>query len=399
MFFRARLFCRRIHRLLKILYKVVYNTDDGNTCRGMFLFPEREKGGGQLQEILSFLAAGVWREIIIAFAIFLVFILARSIFTQYLFKFIIKMTQKAKKEFDIKILLGLETPLRVLFIVLGIFFALKFLSLSASLDYLIVKTFRVAIIVILTWGAYNLTDTYLFAAIGRKLEFEVDKILISLLSKILRAILIVLAISIIAEEWGYNVSGFVAGLGLGGLAIALAAQDALGNIFGGIVIIMDKPFSLGDWISSPSVEGFVEDISFRSTKVRTFANALVTVPNSTLAGESITNWARMEKRRISFNLKIKNDTPVDRLQNCLEKSRTMLKNHPGVHKDTIFVVFDQFSEGRLELFFYFFTITTNWGEYLGIKEDINFKIMAILEEEGVPLAFPGKSIYLQNDPG
>ena len=352
-----------------------------------------------MQEILSFLAAGVWREIIIAFAIFLVFILARSIFTQYLFKFIIKMTQKAKKEFDIKILLGLETPLRVLFIVLGIFFALKFLSLSASLDYLIVKTFRVAIIVILTWGAYNLTDTYLFAAIGRKLEFEVDKILISLLSKILRAILIVLAISIIAEEWGYNVSGFVAGLGLGGLAIALAAQDALGNIFGGIVIIMDKPFSLGDWISSPSVEGFVEDISFRSTKVRTFANALVTVPNSTLAGESITNWARMEKRRISFNLKIKNDTPVDRLQNCLEKSRTMLKNHPGVHKDTIFVVFDQFSEGRLELFFYFFTITTNWGEYLGIKEDINFKIMAILEEEGVPLAFPGKSIYLQNDPG
>lgn len=352
-----------------------------------------------MQEILSFLAAGVWKEIAIAFAIFLVFILARRFFTQYLFKFILRIARRTKTELDTKILLGLENPLRALFVVLGIFFALKFLSLSASLDFLIVKTFRVTIIVLLTWGIYNLTDTYLFAAIGQKLEFEIDKILVSLLSKILRVILIVLAISIIAEEWGYNVSGFVAGLGLGGLAIALAAQDALGNIFGGVVIIMDKPFSLGDWIASPSVEGFVEDISFRSTKVRTFANALVTVPNSTLAGEPITNWTRMEKRRISFSLRIKNDTPTEKLKNCLEKSRAMLENHPGVHKDTIFAVFDQFHEGRLELLFYFFTITTNWGEYLKIKEDVNFKIMAILEEEEVSLAYPGKDIYFQGGPG
>ena len=207
-------------------------------------------------------------------------------------------------------------------------------------------------------------------------------------------IIIVLA-RVIAEEWGYNVSGFIAGLGLGG-ATSLAAKD-ISNIFGGVVIIMDKPFSIGERISSPSVDGVVEDISFRSTKVRTLTDALVTVPNSTLANEPVTNWARMEKRRVSFSLGIKNDTPAEKLKICLEKIRAMLEDHPAVHKDTIFAVFDQFNEGRLEIFIYFFTITPNWGEFLKIKEDVNFKIMAVLEEEGVSLAFPGRSVYLQND--
>lgn len=350
-----------------------------------------------MSEIFAYLAAGVWKKIAIAFLVFLFFILARSIFTKYLFKIFLRITKKTKIELDTKILLGLEGPLRISFVVLGVYFALRFLPLSTALNLLILKTFRIALIVLLTWGIYNLTDTYLFAAVGRKMDFEIDRIFVSLLSKTLRVILILLAISIIAEEWGYNVSGFVAGLGLGGLAIALAAQDALGNIFGGIVIIMDKPFSIGDWISSPSVEGFVEDITFRSTKVRTFTNALVTVPNSTLAGESIINWARMEKRRISFKIGIKNDTPPEKMKRCLEKNRAMLENHPGVHKDAVFAVFDQFNEGQLDFLFYFFTIETSWGEFLKVKEDVNFKILAILEEEGVQLAFPGRNVYLQSD--
>ena len=118
---------------------------------------------------------------------------------------------------------------------------------------------------------------------------------------------------------------------------------------------------------------------------------------STLANEPVTNWARMERRRVSFSLGINNETPTEKLKICLEKIRTMLENHPAVHKDTIFAVFDQFNEGRLEIFFYFFTITPNWGEFLKIKEDVNFKIMAILEEEEVSLAFPSRSVYLQND--
>ena len=125
---------------------------------------------------------------------------------------------------------------------------------------------------------------------------------IPLLSKALRFVIIAIAITVILQEFDYEVSGFVAGLGLGGLAISLAAKEALANMLGGIVIITEKPFVIGDWIFTPSIEGTVVEITFRSTKVRTFADALVTMPNDTLVNEPITNWSRMEKRRHTFNL-------------------------------------------------------------------------------------------------
>ncbi|NLJ56213.1 MAG: mechanosensitive ion channel [Firmicutes bacterium] len=346
--------------------------------------------------ILSFLAAGVWRNILIALLFFLAFVLAGNVITKYILKIALKMFTKKETEPDLHVLRALEPPLRFLFITLGIYLSLKFLPLSAALNVTVLKLFRMAIIVILAWVFYNLAGARLFVATSRSFDLEIDDILIPFLSKFTRVVIIVLAASIIAEEWGYNVSSFVAGLGLGGLAVALAAQDALGNIFGGIVIIMDKPFSIGERITTPSVDGTVEDISFRSTKVRTLTNAVVTVPNSTLANEPITNWAKMEKRRITFNLGINSEAPLEKFKNCLEKIRTMLENHPGIHKDTIHAVFDQFNEGRLEILFYFFTTTTDWGEYLKIKEEVNFNTLVILEEEGLSLAFPGRSIYLQN---
>lgn len=345
--------------------------------------------------LLRKLSALDWMELATAAAIFLLFLLIRKIFVKYAFKVILSFSRKAKLNFDEKLLLNFERPLRTFFILLGIYFALISLPLTAYQYMLLLKFFRAALIAFVAWGLYNLTGPSLFDGLGRKLNFELDKILIPFLTKVLRFVIIALAISIIAQEWGYNVSGFVAGLGLGGLAVALAAKDALGNIFGGIVIITEKPFSIGDWILTPSVEGTVEDITFRSTKVRTFADALVTVPNATLANEPITNWSKMGKRRVTFHLGVTYSTPVEKLKRCVEQIREMLKAHPGVHKETIFVNFDQFNESSLDIYIYFFTVTTNRAEYLQVKEDINFKIMEILEKEGVSIAFPSRSIYLE----
>lgn len=186
--------------------------------------------------------------------------------------------------------------------------------------------------------------------------------------------------------------------GLGGLAFALAAQDSLSNLFGGMVIIVDKPFTVGDWISTPSVEGIVEDITFRSTKVRTFAQAIVTVPNSKLANEPITNWAAMGKRQITFHLKVAYSTPRAKLEKCVERIKTTLIEHPDVHKQTIFVVFDRYNDSSLDIFLYFFTITTVWQEFLMVKQDINFKIMRILEEEGVSMGLPTTNVHLESRP-
>ncbi len=339
-----------------------------------------------------------WREIGIAVGIFFVFLLLRKIFAKYFFNLILKFSHKTKTSLDDKILLAFKKPLQFLFIIVGFYFALSYLDLTPAQDLLLLRFFRSFMLIFLAAGFYNLADgeSALFDEAKEKFGVEIDRILIPFLSTIMRFAIIVLIITIIAGEWGFDVNAFITGLGLGGLAFALAAKDTIGNIFGGIIIITDKPFSIGDWIYTPSVEGTVEDISFRSTRVRTFAQALVTVPNSTLANQPITNWTRMGKRRITFNLGVTYTTPRDKLIKCLENIRNMLKNHPAIHQETIFVRFDQFSESSLDIFLYFFTHTTKWDEYLEVREDVNLKIMEILENEGVSAAFPSRSIYFEN---
>src|SRR5690625_661254 len=183
--------------------------------------------------------------------------------------------------------------------------------------------------------------------------------LIPFLSRALQVIIIAISISVILQEFNYNIGGFITGLGLGGLAFSLAAQDALKNLFGGIVIITEKPFTIDDWILTPSVEGTVEDISFRSTKIRTFAQALVTVPNATLANEPITNWSKMGKRQITFNLSLTYDTPKEKIEHVVRQVEYLLKNHPEIHPETIFVNFDHYKENGIDIFLYFFTKTTD----------------------------------------
>ncbi|MDD2234494.1 MAG: mechanosensitive ion channel family protein [Desulfitobacteriaceae bacterium] len=339
----------------------------------------------------------VWYNILISLVIFTFFIIFRKIFSTYIFRIIIKIAKKTPSDIVENILLAFEKPLRVFFIVIGIYFALVFLPLDNNYNTLIIKFYRSILIILIGWGLYNLasTSSAFFVKITRRLEIELDRILLPFISKLLQVVVIVMIISVIASEWGYNVGGLVAGLGLGGLAFALAAQDTISNFFGGIVIITEKPFSINDWIKTPSVEGIIEDITFRSTKIRTFSQALVTVPNSTLANEPITNWTRMGKRQITFNLRLAYSTPRDKIKICVERISCLLKNHHEIDQEIIIVHFNEFNESSLDIILYFFTKTTVWLEYLCIREEINLEIMKILEQENVQIALPSRSIYLE----
>lgn len=339
---------------------------------------------------------GVWRDFITALVIFLLFLLARGIFTRFIFNTILRLCCKTKTDIDTKMLFAFQNPLKALIPVVGFYLSLLALPLPDGYYLLLFPIYRSIFVFFVAWGLYNLTSSDTFLEISEK--YYVDRILIDFFTKTLRVLVMVLASVMIIQTWGFNVEGFLAGLGLGGLAFALAAKDTVSNIFGGIMIIMDKPFSVGDWIEAPTVEGTVEEMTFRSTKVRTFAHALATIPNSVIANEPLTNWTRMGKRRITFNLGLTYTTPIEKIRICVEEIRTMLENHPELHQETIFVRFDKFSESSLDIFLYFFTKTTKWSEYLKVKEDVNFRIMEILEQEGVSVAFPSRSIYLENNP-
>ncbi len=334
-----------------------------------------------------------WVRPAAALLVIIIAFLARGIFTRIIFKLILRLTFKTGTHIDKAIVQAFENPVKTLILVVGLYLALGCLQPGPNVMEFALTLLRSIIIILIAWGLYKAVGGEVLEEVGEKLS--IDQIIIEFSAKVIRFVIIALTIAIIAQEWDYDVNGFIAGLGLGGLAFALAAKDTVANIFGGIVIMLDKPFDVGDWILTPSVEGTVEEMSFRSTKVRTFPNALVTVPNTVLANEAVTNWTRMNKRQITFNLGVTYTTPRAKLQTCVRRIKDMLQKHPAVHPDTIFVRFNSFGDNSLNIFLYFFTRTTVWAQYLEVREELNFKIMEILEEEGVSVAFPSRSLYFE----
>ena len=344
-----------------------------------------------------FLTYDFWRDLGISLGIFLLLLIFRKIFAKYVFNLLLKIGRKVPGEWISHIFRSFEKPIQWLFIIIGVYGAASYFPYFNESNRLYLDIMRSSIIIIISWGLYNMAaaSSVLFTNMKERYNLGIDDILIPFLSKAIRVIIVVISISIIAEEFDYNVSGFVAGLGLGGVAIAFAAKDALAHLLGGFVIITEKPFVIGDWIMTPSVDGTVEEITFRSTKIRTSAQAIVTLPNATIANEPITNWSKMGKRQIQFNLRISQDTPKDKIETVVSEIETIVKAHSGVHPETILVRFDKIQENGYDIFVYFFTKTTVWDEFLVVKQEVNFAIMDILEREGVAIALQSRKLYVE----
>lgn len=340
----------------------------------------------------------IWVDIGLALFIFTFFLLLRKLFTKYVFHIVLKLAKKSPTPFFTNCFLAFEKPLRCFFVFLGLYLAVMHLPIGHGYEEVIGKLYRTLIVVLITAGIYNLagSSSPLFEKMGERFRVEVDKIVIPIISKTLRFFIIAISFSIIAQEWEYDINGFIAGLGLGGLAIAFAAQEMIEDFFAGIIIMTEKPFSKGDWIKTKDVEGTVEEINFRSTKIRAFRQAQVTVPNSTLANTAILNWTKMGKRQITFHLDVSKTTTKKKLQTVIEKIGQMLKNHEDIHQETIFVHFDAIHHSSYVIFLYFFSKTTVYGEYLQVREDVNLHILDILQKEGVSVALPSRSIYIES---
>ncbi|WP_085993569.1 mechanosensitive ion channel family protein [Oceanobacillus senegalensis] len=335
----------------------------------------------------------------IAIGIFLLFILFRKLFAKYVFAIILRLARKTKIDFLSNLLLAFEKPVQWMFTLIGLYIAVRYYPYLNHANEGFESFMSASYIFLIAWGLVRLSSksSTLFRKINDKTDIKIDEILIPLLSRTLQFIIVAIALTVILQEFDYNIEGFIAGLGLGGLAISLAAKDALANFLGGIVIISEKPFTIGDWILTPSVEGTVEDITFRSTKIRTFADAVVSMPNAQLANEPITNWSKMGKRRITFNLALTYETPKEKIQSIVQRIENVLKTHEEIHQETIFVSFDNYNDSSLDILLYFFTKTTVWGEYLDVKEEINFKILDIVNEEGAEFARPARKLYVESD--
>ncbi|RRJ63456.1 mechanosensitive ion channel family protein [Paenibacillus oralis] len=337
-----------------------------------------------------------WADIGIAVLIVAFFALLNKVFVKYAFALLHRLFRASGRGELWKQVL--ERPFRSFFVVLGVYLGIKYLlprswELAIGLDPL----FRSTVIALAGWALYILSaqSSVLLEGISQKIRLDDSSMLIPFLSKVLRFVVIVLTIALIGTEWGFSISGLVAGMGLGSLAVALAAKDTLGNIIGGIVIILEKPFAKGDWILTPAAEGMVEDITFRSTKIRTFADAVITVPNAALADQPITNWSRMGKRRVSFTLGVALDSDRARLTSAISGIERLLRDNKQIDPGTIHVKFTDFNESSLGIFIYYFTKSTVWAEYLSARQEMNLALLQVLEEEGIKLAYPSHRVFLE----
>ncbi|MEQ8201308.1 MAG: mechanosensitive ion channel family protein [Syntrophomonadaceae bacterium] len=327
---------------------------------------------------------------VLIFAGFWVF---QVIFCRSIVPAILKLRARRGADTEAALIRVALKPVRALILLLGLYAALMYLPLAPHWDVLFSRIFRSVLIIILAWGVCAVVGANSSLTSGLQERYKLDSVLVVFFSRVLKFVFIALAVVLLANEWDYDVNGFIAGLGLGGLAFALAAKDALANIFGGIIIIMEKPFAIGDWVQTPSVEGTVEDISFRSTRFRTTPQALVTVPNSTLANQPITNWSKMGKRQVTFRLPVDYAGPRDRIETCITAIHAMLAAHDEVHPETILVSLDGINANGLEILVNFFTNTTDYPRYCQVKQDINFRILDILAASGLGLAAPGRQVY------
>ena len=336
----------------------------------------------------------------IALLIFFSSLLFRRIISKLLLKPLRKRSRQGKKEDNQnKILDVIEEPLKLSIVLFGLYFAIKWLPFK-NIDRFLELFVRSCLSFVVFWILYRLVEAFsnLFNLFSSKFGKELHSDIQNFLIKTLRVLIIAIGVMAILQEWGINVSAFVASLGLGGLAFALAAKDTIANLFGSLVIFSDRPFKVGDWIQTPVVEGIIEEIGIRSTKVRTFAQALVSVPNATVANTPITNWTRMGKRRINTRIGLTYATGVEQIQTIVEEITVMLKNHPDIHQETILVYFDEFQDSALSIFLYFFTKTTVWAEFLHVRQDVNLKIMRIVERNGAQFAFPSQTLYVESLP-
>ncbi|MGI5907812.1 MAG: mechanosensitive ion channel family protein [Christensenellales bacterium] len=211
----------------------------------------------------------------------------------------------------------------------------------------------------------------------------------------IRIVIVVVGVLMVLSRWVSDISGLIAGLGIGGLAIALAAQDTAANLFGSISIMLDKPFEIGDWVEAEGVEGTVEKVGFRSSRIRAFDQSVITIPNSKLANSTISNGTNRVRRRITFRLGLVYSTPPKAISDYIERIKAVLEADPDVENESAMVFFENFADSTLEIFVSYHTVV-DYITMMRVRERINLTLLEQAKEAGVSMAFPSVSVYREN---
>ena len=347
-----------------------------------------------------------WHQYILSISILIFTFIFRGMFVRWISKHF--SAWASDDELDALTIKALQRPLNFAFALLGMWGANLTLGCTLADVAPVIQGYTAEFLhkllsllwfIVLGWSGWNFCDviSHLLAKMAEQTDTRMDDMLVPMIRKALKVIIVMITIILLIQNWGYSISALLAGFSIGGVAVALASQDMLQNLFGSIMIFVDRPFQVGDWITVGEIEGVVEEVGMRSTRIRTFAETLITVPNHKIAHEPINNYSRMPRRRVKQVIGVGYDTEPERLEATVQSMRTILRDHPEVDQSFWMVTFQDFGDSALNILVYYFTKTTNWVNFMQIKQDISIEFMKALNELGVEIAFPTRTLYLRQD--
>ena len=312
-----------------------------------------------------------------------------------------RLAERTTTRFDDALVAAIEGPLRFVPVTLGVFLAFEVLRLEPGASDIAGKVVRSLIAFTMFWALYNAVGPV--SKVLEQLRSVFTEAMVQWLVKAIRFAVALIGAAAILELWGIEVGPILAGLGLIGVAVALGAQDLFKNLIAGILILAERRFQPGDWIKVDGVaEGTVEVIGFRSTRIRRFDLSPTFIPNAQLSDTAVTNFSEMRHRRIYWTIGVEYRTTVAQLRRIRDEIEAYLQTSDSFVKPpeaSLFVRIDTFSDSSIDILLYAFTRTTNWGEWLAIKEDLAYRIKEIVEESGTGFAFPSQSLYVESLPG
>lgn len=331
-------------------------------------------------------------SLIIGIVIVLVFSLFKNQISKGILNILSKIFYKTNKEKTDSLKKSLHTPLSFLVATIGWFTAFSINYTNAS----IIKFFKILIILIVCWGILNYLSNNLYVLLHFTKDNEaMNETALKFVSNILKIVIIAFAVVMVISELGYNINGLLTGLGVGGLAISLAAQDAVSNLISGFIIVFEKPFKVGDHIQTSSIEGFVEEVAMRTTRIRTLDDSVITVPNSTLTKDAVINISMMDKRRINMSFGLMYSTTNETLEKIRKEISDYIVENPDILPNPLRIHFTAFEDCSLKIEVICYTETSDLDEYLEICNTLNLKIKKIVENSETDFAFPTSTIHLE----
>jgi MscS family membrane protein len=309
-----------------------------------------------------------------------------------------QLASRTASKFDDHLLNLMHGPVKIVAFVIFLHIGLKVFTWPQWLEDTFSKALKFVVACSLTYMALKFVDLltgYWKDRLATGEDRAFDEQLIPILRKSIKAFIIVVAVLIFLPAVGINITGLIASLSIGGLAIGLAAQDTLSNLFGAVAIFLDKPFRVGDRIQLDAIDGTVETIGLRSTRVRNADGHLITVPNKTMGNATITNVARRPNIRTLMNIGLTYDTPAGRVRRAAEILREVYRRHPKTQD--VWISFNKFGDFALNVQVVHWWGDTDYQGYLAGMQELNLEIKERFDAEGLAFAFPTQTLHLRQD--